>query len=52
MSGEKKRNQDPHAFFDKQLLRWASHGIEQYVELGLKRIHLLHEPQSTRYGSN
>ena len=38
-------------FFAKQDLRCASHGIEQYVLLGRRRIHLSHEAQRTRYGS-
>lgn len=38
-------------FLLKQLFLCASHGILQYVLFGLRRIHLSHEAQRTRYGS-
>ena len=39
-------------FFARHDLRCAPHGIEQYVMLGRRRIHLSHEAQRTQYGSN
>lgn len=41
-----------HPFLARQLLRWASHGMEQNVEFGRRRIHLSQDAQRTRYASN
>ena len=37
-----------HPFRARQLLRWASHGMEQNVEFGRRRIHLSQDAQRTR----
>ena len=37
-----------HTRLARQLFRWASQGMEQYVEFGRRRIHLSHEAQRTR----
>lgn len=37
-----------YTLFDTQLLRWASQGMEQYVEFGRNRIHLSQHLHKTR----
>ena len=46
------RSTRTHTRFARQLFRCASQGMEQYVELGRRRIHLSQDAQRTRYASN
>jgi hypothetical protein len=47
-----QKEKKTYVFLARQLLRCASQGMEQYVELGRSRIHLSQEAQRTRYASN